>query len=616
VIVGGRRIHYGSIDPVMSRHLLIEQGLVDGSIEPKPAFLVRNEALVEELERLQSKLRRRDLLVSDAVRYEFYDRRVPDDVYDGATLNQWLKNHPHALAMTEANLLRDEVDDRCKEEFPDTLNIGRLELPLNYQYEPGAEQDGVTLNVPLEALNQVTPEPLGWLVPGRVEEKVVALIRALPKALRTQFVPAPEAAKQVVGMLRFGEGDIRASVAAALSQLGGVRIPPDAFQEDRLPAELRMNVRVTDAEGGLLVAGRDLAAIREQLGVQAAEVFSQVDDPHWTRDGLTDWDFDRLPAELELARGRLSVRAYPALLDRGESVSLRLVDSLQRAEQETRLGLRRLCVLAAGRELKSQIAWLPNLAKIEACAATIPGFELRGQLIDLLAERAMLADQPVPRTKEEFGQLLAAGRERIGWAVQELTSVVGPIFEGYRQATLAVDQLCNSAGQTKMPVLHLGTSGSTGGRKKAVREPVSLLPATSRGNRSGAASPGSPRWQYAVDDIRAQIARLMEPKEFSQTPWDWLRRYPQYFRAICSRLENLPGNVPRDQQSFEAFESRWLLYQERAEHHQAQGIVDPELIQFRWMLEEYRISLFAQKLGTAIPISPKRLDQQWAKVQA
>jgi ATP-dependent helicase HrpA len=167
-----------------------------------------------------------------------------------------------------------------------------------------------------------------------------------------------------------------------------------------------------------------------------------------------------------------------------------------------------------------------------------------------------------------------------------------------------------------MPVLHLGTSGSTGGRKKAVREPVSLLPATSRGNRSGAASPGSPRWQYAVDDIRAQIARLMEPKEFSQTPWDWLRRYPQYFRAICSRLENLPGNVPRDQQSFEAFESRWLLYQERAEHHQAQGIVDPELIQFRWMLEEYRISLFAQKLGTAIPISPKRLDQQWAKVQA
>ena len=486
---------------------------------------------------------------------------------------------------------------------------------MDYQYEPGAEQDGVTLNVPLEALNQVTPEPLGWLVPGRVEEKVVALIRALPKTLRTQFVPAPEAAKRVVAMLRFGEGDIRAAVAAILSQLGGVRIPPDAFQEDRLPVELRMNVRVTSAEGELLVAGRDLAAIREQLGVQAAEVFSQFDDPHWTRDGLTDWDFDRLPAELELVRGRLSVRAYPALLDRGESVSLRLVDSRQRAEQETHFGLRRLCVLAAGRELKSQVAWLPNLAKIEASAAAIPDFDFRRQLVDLLADRAMLADQPVPRTEEEFAKLLAAGRERIGWAVQELTSLVGPLFEGYRQASLTLDQLGSLAGQTKMPVLHLGTSGSTGGRKKAVREPVSLLPATSRGSRSGAASPTSPRWQYAVDDIRAQLARLMDSQSFSRTPWDWLRRYPQYFRAICSRLENLPGNVPRDQENYEAFQSRWSLYEERAERHRSQGIVDPELIQFRWMLEEYRISLFAQKLGTAIPISPKRLDQQWAKVQ-
>ena len=190
---------------------------------------------------------------------------------------------------------------------------------------------------------------------------MLALIRSLPKSLRTRFVPAPETAKRVVPMLRFGEGDIHAAVAAALSHLGGISVPPDAFQEDRLPAELRMNVRVTDAEGRPLAAGRDLEAIRRELGPQAAESFSQVDDPRWNRDGLTDWDFDELPAEIELPRGRLSVKAYPALVDRDDSVSLRLVDSPQRAEHETHFGLRRLCFLAAQRELKTQVDWLPNL---------------------------------------------------------------------------------------------------------------------------------------------------------------------------------------------------------------------------------------------------------------
>jgi len=165
-IVAGRRIHYGPIDPAMSRHLMIEQGLVEGHIEPKPAFLVRNEELVQELERLQAKLRRRDLLLPDFARYEFYDRRVPADVYDGATLTHWLKTSPHVLTMAKSDLLRDGIGEPREDHFPDTLSIQHLELPLDYQYEPGSQQDGVTLSVPIEALNQVAPEPLGWLVPA------------------------------------------------------------------------------------------------------------------------------------------------------------------------------------------------------------------------------------------------------------------------------------------------------------------------------------------------------------------------------------------------------------------------------------------------------------------
>ena len=220
-IVAGRRIHYGPIDPAMSRHLMIEQGLVEGHIEPKPAFLVQNEELVEELERLQAKLRRRDLLVRDFARYEFYDRRVPADVYDGATLAKWLHGQSARLD-----------DDQVRPAAGGTRRAGRGAFPRHapassisncrwiITTSPARQQDGVTLDVPIEALNQVAPEPLGWLVPGMIEEKVLALIRSLPKSLRTRFVPAPDTAKRVVPMLRFGEGDIRAAVAAALSQLG------------------------------------------------------------------------------------------------------------------------------------------------------------------------------------------------------------------------------------------------------------------------------------------------------------------------------------------------------------------------------------------------------------
>jgi ATP-dependent helicase HrpA len=586
-IVAGRRIPYGPIDPVMSRHLLIEQGLVEGHIDPKPGFLVRNEELAEQVERLEAKLRRRNLLVTDFARYEFYDRRVPADVYDGATLAQWLRASPHALSMSSSDLVREAVGSLAEEDFPDTLVIQRLELPLDYRYEPGSPDDGVTLNLPVEALNQVAPEPLGWLVPGRLEEKVLALIRSLPKPLRTRFVPAPDAAKRVVPMLRFGQGSIQVAVAAALARLGGISIPPEAFQEHRLAAELRMNVRVTDAEGRLLASGRDWEALRLQLGAHATGSFAGADDPRWNRDNLTGWDFDELPAEIELPRGRVSVKAYPALVDRDGSVSLRLVDSPRRAEHETRFGLRRLCSLAARDELKTQVDWLPGLDTLELYAATLPRFDLRERLVELLADRALVADRPVPRTKDDFQRLLALGRERIAWAVQDLIALVKPIVEGYHQAWLAVEEFCGAAGAAGAPAAH----------------------------GDGHDTATVPRWQYAVDDIRQQIGLLMEPRSFSTTPWDWLRQYPRYFRAVRYRVEDLPGGVPRDWQKFQDFQPRWQLYLEQARRHQAQGVFDPELTRLRWMLEEYRVSLFAQKLGTAIPVSPKRLEQQWGKLR-
>jgi ATP-dependent helicase HrpA len=588
-VVAGRRVRYGPIDPLASREVFIEHALVQGDLEPKPAFLVHNEKLLVETERLQAKLRRRDLLVGPGQRYAFYDERLGPDVYDAAQLTRWLREDRQrdaGLRMTQADLLHESAGARA-EAFPDRLRVGPTEFPLEYAFEPGAEHDGVTLTVPLEALGQLDPEPLEWLVPGLLEEKVLAMIRALPKPLRTRFVPAPEVAREVTGRLRHGDGNLRAAVAAALAQIGGLAVSPADFENDRLPAEMRLNVRVTDAEGQALAAGRDVAALRHELAAEAADVLAAVSDPQWNRDGLVTWDFEELPGEVALTRAGATVKVYPALVDGATSVSLRLVESAQRAARETRLGLRRLFQLAARRDLATQADWLPGLEKIPPGEKNSLGFDLRQEFADLLADRAFLANSPLLRTKAEFEAALRTGRQRIGFATQEVAEVMQPWLAAYRAARSA---LAAAAGVEP-------AKGRTWG---ALAAPAA------------AAIP----WQYALDDVEDQLGRLAGPTRLCETPWNWLPHVPRFFRAICTRLDALRGGgLARDRKNFDEFLPRWQAYLQRAEQHAAQDVCDAELEQYRWMLEEYRVSLFAQKLGTSLPISPKRLDQQWAKVR-
>jgi ATP-dependent helicase HrpA len=624
-IVPGRRVRLGPIDPRTARELLIRHGLVEVQFERKPDFLVHNEKLLAEMERLQSKLRRRDLLLGEWARYDFYDRRIPDDVYDGPRLMKWLRESPSPLRaptegwsgegpgvragdaadgdlqnskllyMTQTDLVRDETQV-SNEAFPDSLAARHLELPLDYRFSPGEEDDGVTVRVPLEALNQLDRGRLDWLVPGLLEEKVLALIRSLPKSLRTLFVPAPEAAKKVLPSIKFGEGDFHAAVAAALGRLAGQHIPPDAFQDDRLPNELRMSVRVTGEDGKTLAIGRDLDELRRKLGAEAAAAISAADDPRWNREGVTAWDFDDLPEEVEVSRVYLSIKAHPGLVDRGDSAALKLFDSPQHAAQETRAGLRRLFILASWRDLKTQIDWLPNLNQILVYAASqsqfvnansFPGsawertvreapprragkdVAVREQLAELLADRAFFGDNfTIPRTEAEFKKQLAAGKARLGLAVQGIAELTLPLFESFHRAVLALENMKN------------------------------------------------PNVQYAIADIREQFAHLLGPNFTTAAPWQWLTQYPRYFRAVVMRLESLSGgSLARDQKSNAEFQPHWQAYLKRREEHASLAIADPELEHFRWMLEEFRVSLYAQKLGTALPVSGKRLDAQWVKIR-
>jgi len=571
VVVPRRRVALGPLDPATARELLIRHGLVEGQLPRPPAFLRHNQELAAEVERLQDKLRRRDLLRGEWAKVEFYDERIPEDVFDAARLEGWRREaereSPRLLYMTKSDLMEEEPEV-APGDFPDRVEAGRLELPVEYRFEPGAEDDGLSVEVPLEAVNQLDAGRLGWLVPGMMEQKVTALIKTLPKPLRQRLVPAPDTARVVVGKLPFGEGDVLAALATELQRIAGAPVSPADFQLDKLPDELRMNVRVVDAEGRALAQGRDLAGLREQLGRKVPESLAAVEDSHFHRDELTTWDFDELPREVEVQSRGLALRGYPMLVDRRESVSMRLADSPDRAQAETRRGAARLFLLTANREIRSQLGWFPDMEQMLLHAATIPDFDLGDELAELIAFRAFKFDEEVPRTREQFDQRASAARERIGLAVQDAAELLPRLFAAYHEARLALEDFSMA-----------------------------------------------PRWQYAVDDVREQLTRLVRPGFLVDTPWTWLMHFPRYLRAIAVRFDRLRGGGGRrDRESTDLVRAHWQLYQQQAARNEDTGTRDPELAHFRWMLEEYRVSLFAQTLGTAVPVSEKRLERQWEKV--
>lgn len=573
-IVPKRIVPYGPIDAKAARELLIEFGLVEAFLHPRPEFLAHNEELRKSMEYLQAKVRRSDMLVDRWGRYRFYDRRIPRDVFDGATLKRWLRRaqhrDPRLLYMTRSDLVAPDTPEVDPAAFPDTLTIRptAIELPLKYRFDLGSPDDGVTLIVPVESLGRLDPEQLDWLVPGLMEAKVLAMIRLLPKEVRRLLVPAPDTARAVCERLRFGEGNLRQLLAAELGRIAGQAISPHAFDGDKLPAELSMNVRVVAADGQQLAQGRDLNEIRLRLGVAVSRTLAAVDDAEWNREGLRAWDFDALPRAVEVRRNGMVLKAFPTLVDQGDAVALRLADSPERAEYHTRAALRRLVLFGCRRELNMHVAWLPNLDKMRLRTALIPNLCLEEDLAELIADRAFVADRPLPRTREDFETWLGRGRDQLPIAVQDVVKTVAPLWEAYHQARLAVEE-------ATAPVL-----------------------------------------RPAVSDIRRQMAELTLPGFLTATPWDWLRQHPRYFRAMVMRLDRVAsGSRDRDLDYSEELRVRWDAYVERRRDHEQRGIFDPQLVQYRWMLEEYRVSLFAQKLGTAIPVSATRLDRLWDAIR-
>jgi ATP-dependent helicase HrpA len=571
-LVPRRSVHYGPVDPKTSREMFIQHALVDGDWYSSGKFFRHNQELVEEIQKIENKSRKRDLLVDAQVQFDFYDKRIPPGVYNGPLFEKWRRQAeaqaPQILLMTKQDLMKYDAPDLAWDQFPDDLLVNDMTLPLEYRLEPGNPDDGVTVTVPLATLNQIPPERFEWLVPGLLKEKILALIRSLPKQLRTNFVPAPDFAETARPAVRTKTGSLLDALADWLGKQSGLKVTRHDFQLDTLPDHLRMNFRVVDANGRQVAMSRDLMELRRKVGGEAQTNFSAGAEAQFHRDHITHWDFGDLPEKVEVSRHGMVLAGYPAIVDAGTTVSLRVLETPESAAAATRAGLRRLLMLQLATEIKSLARRLPidemclHYATIGECD------ELRTDLVTAAADRALYADDSPVRTREQFIDRAANAWKRLPAVADELVEIAGGVLESYQALQLRLDE-------------HY-----------------------------------PPMLQPSIADLKSHLRMLVGKGFMVSTPAQWLPHLPRFLKALEIRLKKLTNaGLSRDLQNAAIIQPLWERYTTRLAEHQKRGIFDPQLETYRWMLEELRVSLFAQELKTSIPISVQRLDRQWELVQ-
>ena len=616
-IYHGRKVRYEPHNPVEARELFIRQALVEEAMFGRmdsPAlqreteadakkkypnlfgFFWHNRRLIREIEALEHRSRRPDVLVDDDLLFAFYDSRIPQSVCSREQLLIWLKKVPEEdsqLCLAKADLMRHEAAGITVDRYPKKMLVGGAELSLTYHFEPGSPKDGVTLVVPLTQLNQVDGRRCEWLVPGMCEEKVLLLLKTLPQKLRRHCVPLPEYAKSFLErkleQKQFGAGDFLEDLMADVRQERGLEIKRTDFRPEALPLHCSMNFRLIDEHGRQLEVERNLARLRSEFGESARSAFQAIAqetaqtelgiDAIQTKkeatrkveqSGYQTWEFGELPETLEIQKGNQTLFGYPALVDRNDFVDLEVFDDLQEARKQHWQGLRRLFILANKETLKSLQKQLPGLRDLGLLFINIGSVEgLVEQILNLAVERALMSDD-LPVTAEQFKQRLQAGKPRLALIAQEMS----------KHALAALQ--ANADLQKKLA-------------------------------QAKAASPSA----YA--DIQAQLQALIFPKFVSEIPYGQLVHLPRYLKAVALRIDKLRSNPSRDAQCQKDWESVARPWQKLLQGNKGAAsytlVEDQGLRDFRWQLEELRVALYAQELKTPTPMSLKRLEKVLASLR-
>lgn len=575
-IIPKRRVHYGPINSQESREIFIREALANGEFDTKSAFFTANERLIAEVEELEHKARRQDVLVDEHQLFAFYDSKIPADIFNAASFEKWRegaeKLNPKLLYLTRDDLMRHGADAITAVQFPEKMVLrgidGKqsIEIPLKYRFEPSHILDGVTATVPLALLNQLDPTATEWLVPGMLREKLTYLVKALPKNFRRVCVPVPEFVTGFLEQNPIAQAPIKPLLAAHIQRVTTLKIGVEDWV-DETPTHLLMNFSVVDDAGRELAMGRDWRALQKQLG-QAAQLTFRNTSPDIEKTGLKQWDFGDLPQTLSFERDGLKVTGYPALEDNIDSVSVKLFDTAIEADANLRKGVCRLMRFELKEQIKQLEKSLPNFNQYALTFRNIMSpDDLREDMITAIADRAFIGEDDLPRTNADFMKLKTRARTRLPAVSQAIVRQVQAVATEY-QALINM--------QAKMP--------ATVNRLKK--------------------------------DVESQISCLVYKNCFTQTPWEYLQHIPRYLKALNLRIQKQPANPDRDGKNAASVGLIWQKWQDKMNSLQQSHMnIPPALQDFRWLIEELRVSLFAQELKTPMPISTKRLDKIWAEMR-
>jgi ATP-dependent helicase HrpA len=581
-LVERRKINYARIDPPLARELFIRHALVDGDWRTQHHFFHHNRALLAEAEELEHRIRRRDIVVDDETLFGFYDRRLPAEVVSARHFDAWWKkarrSQPDLLTFTAEDLLTERAAGVSETDYPRNWQLGGLELPLSYHFEPGAPDDGVSVQVPLPVLNQISPDPFSWGVPGQREELVTALLRGLPKPVRRSFVPVPDTVRAVLPTLVPYRGALTTALSAGLRALTGIGVPEQAWRPDKVPDHLRPTFRVVDEQGRLLAEGKDLEALRALLRQDVHATLAAAGHDVERR-GLRGWDgIGALPRVVERHRDGFVVTGYPALVDEGTSVAVRLMATEAEQQRAMWQGTRRLVLLAVASPAAAPAA--------AARGAGTPGGGGRSPLRllrDRLPDRSKLV-----LARNPHGSVAALLDDCVDCAVDAIiVAAGGPAWDETSFAAL------RDAARAELADAVLDV----------VRRTEGVLVLWHAVGSQLAAMADRSVFAVAVADIRAQLDGLVYPGFVAATGRDRLPDLQRYLRGIGYRLEKLPDKLDRDATWAAQVAEVRAAYDDLATRVPA----SPQLNRIRWMIEELRISLFAQPVGTPQPISDKRI---------
>jgi ATP-dependent helicase HrpA len=571
-----KRVHYGPMNVAESREVFIRQALVGGEFETRAPFFAHNQKLIADIEALEHKARRPDVLVDDELIFAFYDDLVPKHIHNGAAFEHWRKeaehDNPRLLYLKKDDLMRHEAAGITTDQFPPQLKIDSVSFALSYNFSPGKNDDGITLTVPLALINQMAAARCEWLIPGVLAEKVVQLIKTLPQKLRRHMVPVPEFSAGFCREVSASNTPLLQALARYIREQKQIEVPLDAFRLEQLPPHLLMNFRVVDEHGRQLGMSRNFAQLHGELAPRAVPeiVAATVEKGEAVSEQrYTSWNFGAFAETREVQRAGQSVMLFNALVDEDDAVVLRAFDTRDAAQAAHRGGLSRLFMLLLKEQVKYLEKNLPDAQRLGmlfmAPNSPFGGTrqELQQQILAMTFERCCLND-PLPANEAEFTARGKEAKNRLLLIAQELARLVGNVLSEYQAVQKSLPQIKASA--------------------------------------------------PANQDVRAQLEWLLHKRFIADTSYERLQHVPRYLKAINLRIEKLRSNPARDAQCMAQMQPLTQAWQKLRQAQQ--GTVDTRVDEFAWLLQELRVSLFAQELKTPVTVSVKRLEKMLAAIRS